>query len=170
MLEIKVTIAAADIAAAISNLAEALRESKPHTVCHQYGKNSQQIENVGTLNIGAKPKTADVTTVMPVTAPATSCPQVSSAPNDSQSMPVAESATSCPQVNSAADPNPAMPTTAPAYTLEMLATAGTSLIDLGKLDQLRALLSKYGVDNLTVLPPEQYGAVATELRALGAKI
>ena len=63
-----------------------------------------------------------------------------------------------------------VPTAAPQYTLEMLATAGSALVDAGKLDQLVGLLSRYGVDSLTSLAPENYGAVANELRALGARI
>jgi hypothetical protein len=38
------------------------------------------------------------------------------------------------------------------------------------MQQLLALLSKYGVQALTQLDPAQYGAFATELRALGAQI
>ena len=63
-----------------------------------------------------------------------------------------------------------VPTAAPQYTLEMISVAGSALIDAGKLDALMALLGKYGVDSLTSLDPNQYGAVATDLRALGARI
>ena len=64
----------------------------------------------------------------------------------------------------------AVPTAAPQYTLDMIATAGSALIDAGKLDQLMQLLAKFGVDSLTNLAPASYGAVAAELRALGAAI
>ena len=66
--------------------------------------------------------------------------------------------------------SPAVPTNAPAYTLEALANAGTALVDAGKMNELMALLAKYGVEALTSLNPAQYGAVAQELRALGAQI
>ena len=36
--------------------------------------------------------------------------------------------------------------------------------------QLLELLGRYGVQAVTQLQPEQYGAFATELRALGAQI
>lgn len=65
---------------------------------------------------------------------------------------------------------PAVPTAAPQYTLEMIAKAGTALVDAGKMDDLCNLLAKYNVDALTSLNPAQYGAFATELRALGAQI
>lgn len=64
----------------------------------------------------------------------------------------------------------AVPTSAPQYTLEMIATAGSSLIDAGKLDQLMGLLGKFGVASLTELSPDSYGAMAGELRAMGATI
>lgn len=66
---------------------------------------------------------------------------------------------------------PAVPvTTAPAYTLDQIAKAGASLVDAGKMEPLLALLSRYGVQAVTQLAPEHYGAFATELRALGAQI
>lgn len=65
---------------------------------------------------------------------------------------------------------PAVPTSAPQYTLDMIAPAGSALIDAGKMDQLMGLLGKFGVASLTELAPESYGAVANELRALGAAI
>lgn len=71
-------------------------------------------------------------------------------------------------------PTPAAPavpvTTAPAYTLDQIAKAGASLVDAGKMEPLLALLSRYGVQAVTQLAPEHYGAFATELRALGAQI
>ena len=63
-----------------------------------------------------------------------------------------------------------VPTGTPQYTLDILATAGSALIDAGKMDQLVQLLTKFGVASLTDLQPEHYGAVANELRALGAAI
>ena len=66
---------------------------------------------------------------------------------------------------------PAVPvTTAPTYTLDQIAKAGASLVDAGKMEPLLALLSRYGVQAVTQLAPEHYGAFATELRALGAQI
>lgn len=66
---------------------------------------------------------------------------------------------------------PAVPvTTAPTYTLDQIAKAGASLVDAGKMEPLLALLTRYGVQAVTQLAPEHYGAFATELRALGAQI
>ena len=60
--------------------------------------------------------------------------------------------------------------TAPTYTLDQIAKAGASLVDAGKMEQLLALLAKYGVQAVTQLQPDQYGVFATELRTLGAQL
>ncbi len=60
--------------------------------------------------------------------------------------------------------------TAPGYTLEQLGKAGAALVDVGKRDQLIALLQRRGIQTLSQLDPSQYGAFATELRGLGAQI
>ena len=64
----------------------------------------------------------------------------------------------------------AVPVTAPTYTVDQIARAGASLVDAGKMEQLLALLARYGVAAVTQLQPDQFGAFATELRALGAQI
>ena len=61
-------------------------------------------------------------------------------------------------------------TAAPTYALDALARAGAVLAQSGKMEQALALLAKYGVQTVNQLKPEQYGAFATELRALGAQL
>ena len=63
-----------------------------------------------------------------------------------------------------------VPTAAESYTMEQLAVAATSIVDAGRRTDLIELLSSFGVQALTALPKEQYGAFATQLRALGGKI
>lgn len=63
-----------------------------------------------------------------------------------------------------------VPTAAQTYTMEQLAVAATQLVDAGRRMELVQLLGSFGVQALTALPKEQYGAFATQLRALGAKI
>jgi len=67
-------------------------------------------------------------------------------------------------------PAPAVPTTTQTYTMEQLAVAATQLVDAGRREELVQLLSQFGVSALTQLPKEQYGAFATALRQMGAKI
>lgn len=63
-----------------------------------------------------------------------------------------------------------VPTAAQSYSMEQLAVAATQLVDAGRRMELVQLLGAFGVQALTSLPKEQYGAFATQLRALGAKI
>lgn len=176
MLEMKITITAADLSTAINNLAAALSDKAPHFVCTQNGGNNHQIENVGTLtmNMGSKTQpAAPAAPVNPTPAPTASA-QAPGAPLSAT--PAQTAAPAAPTVPVAAPAPtasaqvPTVPTSAPQYTLEMIANAGSSLIDAGKMDQLMGLLGKFGVASLTELAPENYGAIAGELRALGATI
>lgn len=183
MLEMKVTITAAtDLMAVLNNIAAALDGKNPHTVCNQFGADSKHIDNVGTINMGVGGKTQPATPTAPVNptpapvatpAPAPGAP-LSATPAQTATpiAPTVPVATPAPTVTPAANvaPVPAVPTSAPQYTLDMIATAGSALIDAGKMDQLMGLLGKFGVASLTELAPESYGAVANELRALGAAI
>lgn len=91
----------------------------------------------------------------PVAAPATTAP-----------VPVA----TAPVVAAPAAASAVVPTAAPTYTLDALARAGAALAQAGKMNEAMAVLAKYGVQTVNQLKPEQYGAFATELRALGAQI
>jgi hypothetical protein len=64
----------------------------------------------------------------------------------------------------------AVPTASTNYTMDQLALAATQLMDAGRQADLFGLLQGFGVPALTALPKEQYGAFATQLRAMGAKI
>lgn len=59
---------------------------------------------------------------------------------------------------------------APSYTVEQLAQAGMQLVDAGKRESVISLLQSFGVQALTELAPEYYGAYAAKLRELGANI
>ncbi len=146
MFEVKVTITAPELEAAINNLVAAMARG-------------------GIVN-GIKENT-------PVTSAPIAQPVAHVAPvNPTQAAGVPLSATPAqtgtPAVNAPAPT--AVPTCAPTYSIDMLATAGTTLVDAGKMNELLALLGKYGVEAVTQLKPDQYGAFATELRALGAQI
>lgn len=64
----------------------------------------------------------------------------------------------------------AVPTQAPTYGPQQLAVAATQLVDAGRIGEVQGLLAKYGANSILALPKEQYGAFATDLRALGVKI
>ena len=182
MLELKITIAAPDLAAAINNLAAALSDKAPHFVCTQNGGNNHQIENVGTIhmgtiNMGMSGKARPATPAAPVNpAPAPTVPtQATGAPlSATPAQTAAQIAPTVPVAQPAPVANApvasAVPTGAPTYTLDMIARAGAALVDAGKMDALCGLLAKYGVEALTALDPAQYGNFANDLRALGAQI
>lgn len=58
----------------------------------------------------------------------------------------------------------------PSVTLEQISRAGAALATAGRMGDLMAIVTKHGVQALTQLKPEQYDAVAADLRALGAQI
>ena len=144
MLEMKITIAAPDLAAAINNLAAAL---DGNTVpAEKPAKAEKQTEAKDAA------QQAPVNPMQATGAPLSATPAQTVAPV--ANVPVAS----------------AVPTGAPTYTLDMIARAGAALVDAGKMDALCGLLAKYGVEALTALDPAQYGNFANDLRALGATI
>jgi hypothetical protein len=68
------------------------------------------------------------------------------------------------------NPGASVTTSTRSYTMEQLAAAATQIVDAGHRVELVSLLGSFGVQALTELPKEQYGAFAIQLRALGAKI
>lgn len=60
----------------------------------------------------------------------------------------------------------------PTYTVAQIAKAGADLISQnpGLLPQVNALLTQYGAQAVTDVKPEHFGAFATALRGMGAKI
>lgn len=145
MLEVKITIAAPDLAAAINNLAVALANG--NTVpAEKPAKAEKQTEAKDAA------QQAPVNPMQATGAPLSATPAQTVAPV--ANAPVAS----------------AVPTGAPTYTLDMIARAGAALVDAGKMDALCGLLAKYRVEALTALDPAQYGNFANDLRALGAQI
>ena len=68
-------------------------------------------------------------------------------------------------------PPVAVPTAAaPTYTVEELLLACAPLTDANRMAELQAVCAKYGAASLLDIPKEQYGALAADLRALGARL
>lgn len=151
MMEMKIKIDVPELVAAVEKLAAAIDKTAL----------SITVPNEGTLNFNMP---AGNTPVAP--APVQTAPTPAPAPTPTPA-PAAPPVTPMP---TAAAPTSAVPVTAPTYTLDQIAKAGANLVDAGKMEQLLALLTKYGVQAVTQLTPDQYGAFATELRALGAQI
>lgn len=144
MMEMKIKIDVPELVAAVEKLAAAIDKTALNIT----------VPNEGTLNFnmpGGNAPVAPAPASAPAPAPTPAAPPVTPMPT-------------------AAAPAPAVPVTAPTYTLDQIAKAGANLVDAGKMEQLLALLTKYGVQAVTQLTPDQYGTFATELRALGAQI
>ena len=174
MMEMKITVEAPDLAASILKLAEAIAS----------GPDPALLIPDEPLPVSAYPATpAPAAAPSPSPTPVTNAP-VNPTPGPAPTMAapvVAPSPSPTPVTNaptagptSAAPgntPAPAVPVAgAPTYTLDQISRAGASLVDAGKMQQLLELLGRYGVQAVTQLKPEQYGAFATELRGLGAQI
>lgn len=173
MMEMKITVEAPDLAASILKLAEAIAS----------GPDPALLIPDEPLPVSAYPATPAAAPVAPVVAPVSPTPvNPTPGPAPTTAAPVAAPSPSPTPVTNAPTagptsaapgntPAPAVPVTgAPAYTLDQISRAGASLVDAGKMQQLLELLGRYGVQAVTQLKPEQYGAFATELRALGAQI
>lgn len=173
-ITVKVQIEAPELAAAINNVAEAFK-SRPVTV---------SVAPVAAPAAPAEqtPPPAEKPVEAPVAAP-TDAP-VTGAVNGGASVPTnapAPAPVEAPApVNTAiSDPAPAAPAmpaapTAPAekvYTFDDITNAGAQLLEAGKMEQLMGLLKiNYNVQAVTQLRPDQYAAVAADLRKLGARI
>ena len=174
MLEIKIT--APEISEAINNLARAIGLAVTNPVGMTIGvvptnttSAAVNVQAEPQQNTSAVPENASV----PVAAPTETVANPTVPVSAPQTAPVAQNAQNVSYPTPDANVAPAaqaVPTAAPQYTLDMIAKAGTALIDAGKMAELSALLAKYGVEALTTLDPAHYGAFAAELRAMGASI
>lgn len=152
-MEITVKIEAPELASAIRSLAEAIGGQAKNIPCQ-----------------APVAPTSNAPTFVPVQQPVQTQPpmqQPVQQPVQTQQPgfdPVTGAATLAGQVPGS------VPTTAQTYTMEQIAVAATQLVDAGRRGELVELLAQFGVQALTALPKEQYGAFATHLRAKGAKI
>lgn len=162
MLEMKIKIEADDaVLKAIDKLTTALEKSAVNISVPQ--DTPAPVAPVATP-APVPPVTVPPASVVP-TQP-TPAPVATPTPAPAPAAPAAPAQTVAPT-----NPAPTVPvTTAPTYTLDQIAKAGASLVDAGKMEQLLALLAKYGVQAVTQLQPDQYGVFATELRTLGAQL
>lgn len=168
MMEMKITVEAPDLAASILKLAEAIASGpdpallipdEPLPVSAYPATPAPAVAPVSPAPVNPTPGPAP-TMAAPVVVPSPSPTPVTNAPTAGP--------TSAAPGNT---PAPAVPVAgAPTYTLDQISWAGASLVDAGKMQQLLELLGRYGVQAVTQLKPEQYGAFATELRGLGAQI
>lgn len=150
MLEIKVTIETPDLSQAITQLALAV-------------KGSALVADSGDMAIPAG-------TPMDVMKAVSVAPQpVTPAPSPAPVTPAPVPTMNPPQLAAPA-PAPAPVPAAPKIDMNAISRAGAGLIDQGKMQEVLAVLAKYGVQVITQLQENQFEAFAADLRALGAAI
>lgn len=67
-------------------------------------------------------------------------------------------------------PAPVPTAAAPTYTVEEMQLACAPLMDANRMGEIQSTIAKYGATSLLDIPKEQYGALAADLRALGARL
>ncbi len=183
------------IAEAINNLARAMGASGV-TASLQYkeavdvsksalanGSAETQMQQAAPMQqVAPVQQTAPVQQPVPVQQPAPAPAASGSYPAGMPAMPVQQQGAPVnmpgspfPPSGGSAAPSPMtgpVPTTAsaPAYTQDQIAVAMTGLVDQGKQPQVMQVLSQFGAGSLMQVPKEQYGALATQLRILGANL
>lgn len=150
MLEVKVTIETPDLSQAITQLALAIKGSA------LVADSKDMVIPAGTP--------MDVMEAVPV-APQPVTPVPSPAPVTPAPVPAMN-----PPQPAAPAPAPAPVPAAPKIDMNAISRAGAGLIDQGKMQEVLAVLAKYGVQVITQLQENQFEAFAADLRALGAAI
>lgn len=159
MMEVHITISTPDLAGAICALAEAISTSTPATA--PAARTPRTRKKAAVENPVSDPAPVPVQET-PTAPPVTSTP----APETSAPVTAAVNPVTGESVNTA----PVNTHTERVYTMDELANAGAALLDRGLMEQLMAVLGKFGVQIITQIQPSQYAALAAELRALGADI
>lgn len=159
MLEMKITIAAPELAEAINNLAGAIGNKNPNTL-------AQPASNQGVANAGTPATQPPINPPVATTQTSPAAPPVN--PAAPTTIPGAAPVSNAQTGNYPATGVPlAQP---PQYTVDQIMAAGAMLMDAGKVNDLMNLLHSFGVQAVMDLKPEQLGAFATALRSLGATI
>ena len=194
MLEIKVSIEAIGLSNAIMQLAAAINKNSSSEAQTIYVPVKERVAEPTVAPAPTAQEAVAETSVAPLPAASAAEPTVAPAPTAQEA--VAETSVAPAPTVPAAEPTVAPAPTAqeavaetsvaPAPTvpaaeqtdnppkvidLDAISRAGASLVDMGKMDQLLEILhTKYKLDAVTQLSPDQYPAFAEELRALGASI
>lgn len=159
-MEITVNIHGLDsLAQAITAAAQAIERGRGGTLAATAAPTAQApIVPCAAAAAPATAAAASVAPAPPAPAPAAPASTVSTEP--------------VPTAPALAAPAAAVPlATAPQqYTLAELQKAVMPLLDAGRMTDLQQVLAKYGAQDLTKVPAEQYGALAADFRALGARL
>lgn len=169
MTEFKITIEAPALTEAINNLATAIGSA---------GRTAETANASAPKKRTKAPAPAPAEPVATVSAPVNPAAPVAPAPTAPtpgafvpgapQANPVTAVPTNAQPFTPGVPTAPAAPAAPAGYTLSQLSNAGAALVEQGKMNELMALLARYGVSAITQIPPAQYPAIAAELIAMGA--
>lgn len=161
--EIQINLSAPGLEAAIKALTDAIisagtngmKEVIPVNTASQIAGAQPTAPQVQTNSVPAKQSTAPAQVMQTGThvAPSNAQPQAAQQQQTAQFM-----------------NNPASTPAQTGVTLDAIVTAGAGLVEKGLMNQVIALLGKYGVQAVNQIQPPQYDAFAAELRTLGAQI
>lgn len=163
MFELKITMEITGLPEALNNLADAITASTASAAASVAHAVPAPVAVAVAVEPVAAPAAPAVNPTM--AAPAQPAPTTGTVAPTPAPAPVQANA----KMATAAPTAPAAPTER-SYTLEELSRAGAGLVDRGMMPQLCELLRKYGVQAVTMLDPSQYGALAADLKALGANL
>jgi len=180
-MEITIKIQAPELAEALNNIAHVIAitvsgmdkglepEQPQQALSNNAPINNIPVTNIPITNVPIQQPQQFVPTQAPVQQlPVQQQQPVQQAPTQQYTAPPAQQAPT--QQYTAPPAQQSVPTQAQSYTMDQLAIAATQLMDAGKRNELVNLLAQFGVQALTALPKEQYGAFATALRGMGARI
>ena len=161
-MTIQVQINAPDLVAAITALTDAIAGSKVEPTAPAV--KIEQVQAVPQQDIMPAP-------VVEAPQPAAAVPTAPTPAPVQQAVPTAAPVQQAQQAPVQIAAAPATPT-APALTLDAISAAGAQLIqdNPDNMQKILGLLPKYNVPAINLIKPEQFEAVAADLRALGAKI
>ena len=172
-ITIKLLIEAPELSAAINHFADALNShplNVPTAPVTVPAASDEQTPALAEKPVEAPVKAPE--NVTPINAPVTDAVNGGASAPTNAPAPATDTAPA-PATGATSEPAPA-PVPAPAekvYTFDDITNAGAQLLEAGKMSDLMKLLKDgYGVQAVTQLKPEQYAAVAADLRKLGANI
>lgn len=165
---IQINVSAPALENAIKALTDAIAGNKVEQTSPSVKVDSIMPAPVPAEALAPVPQAQPIPTVAPAPAPAPVPVQqtIPTAAPVQQAQPVVAPAPAPAPVQQAAPATPA------AITLDAICAAGAQLIqtDPENMQKVLNILPKYGVPAINLVKPEQYEAVAADLRALGATI
>lgn len=169
MFEVRVTVEAPDVCAAVRELAAAMVATAGAPRAVNTAEKQTPVQQVPTQP--TQQFTQPTTQQAPVQATQQAPVQATQPPQQAPAQLPQQFTQPAPNTVAQAFQQPVQQ--APAarqYTADEIARAGASLLEKGLMPQLIALLGKYNVQSITGLRPDQFPAFAEDLKAMGADL